>query len=330
MNVLNYVLITIIVILVILLVSLYQKLNHICKILDEILDGNLNQRIRFQNHMRILKILSIKINKVVEKFQRLYEKNKIDEESRKRMISNISHDLRTPLTSMLGYMELILEESNFNDEALSLNNKLNETQLKNNTLNDKKIWKYLKIVYSKGTYLYNLMEEFFQISRLDSNDIKLETKKINISEIIRENIVSFFNEIKKFNIEPKINIPEEDIYLLSDEKALNRILSNLINNSLKHALKSTEIGIDLNYDENSIFIDIWDNGIGIPKEEIKYVFDRLYTVEKSRKLNLKSSGLGLTIVKKLVESLGGSISVSSVPFEKTVFRVILPRNFKKV
>ncbi|MBW6410736.1 sensor histidine kinase [Clostridium weizhouense] len=330
MSVLNYVLITIIVILVILLVSLYQKLNYICKILDQILDGNLNQRIRFQNHVRLLKILSIKINKVVEKFQRLYEKNKIDEESRKRMISNISHDLRTPLTSMLGYMELILEESNFNDEALNLNNRLNETQLKNNTLNDEQILKYLKIVYSKGNYLYNLMEEFFQISKLDSNDIKLEMKKINISEIIRKNIISFFNEIKKLNIDPKINITEEDIYILSDEKALNRISSNLINNSLKHASKATEIGIDLNYDENNVFINIWDNGIGIPKEEIKYIFDRLYTVEKSRKLNLKSSGLGLTIVKKLVESLGGSISVSSVPFEKTVFRVILPRNFKKV
>lgn len=246
------------------------------------------------------------------------------------MISNISHDLRTPLTSMLGYMELILEESNLNGDSLSLNNVSSCTESKhNNILSYEQKEQYLKIVYSKGNYLYNLMEEFFQISKLDSNDIRLEIKEINISEIIRQNIISFFNEITKLKIEPKINIPEETIFVLGDEKALNRILSNLVNNSLKHASKATLIGIDLDYDEKSVFIDIWDNGIGIPQEEIEYVFDRLYTIEKSRKLNLKSSGLGLTIVKKLVESLGGSISVSSVSFEKTEFKFTLPRKIKK-
>lgn len=330
MSILNYVLITIIVILIILLVSSYQKLNYICKVLDQILNGNLNQRIRLQNHVKILNVLSTKINNVVEKLQKVHEKNKISEESRKKMISNISHDLRTPLTSMLGYMELILEESNLNGDSLSLNNVSSCTESKhNNILSYEQKEQYLKIVYSKGNYLYNLMEEFFQISKLDSNDIRLEIKEINISEIIRQNIISFFNEITKLKIEPKINIPEETIFVLGDEKALNRILSNLVNNSLKHASKATLIGIDLDYDEKSVFIDIWDNGIGIPQEEIEYVFDRLYTIEKSRKLNLKSSGLGLTIVKKLVESLGGSISVSSVSFEKTEFKFTLPRKIKK-
>ena len=138
-------------------------------------------------------------------------------------------------------------------------------------------------------------------------------------------IQSVFNEIKKLNIEPKISIPEEDIYIRGDEKALNRILSNLINNALIHGTKATMIEINLNYDEKNIFIEIYDNGVGIPENEINYVFDRLYTVEKSRRLNLKSSGLGLTIVKKLVQALNGKISVHSIPFEKTVFTVTLPR-----
>jgi len=161
---------------------------------------------------------------------------------------------------------------------------------------------------------------------LDSNDIRLETRKVNISEIVRENIISFFNEIQNLNIEPKINIPEEDIYVLSNEKVLNRIFGNLINNALKHGTKATIIGINLRYDQKNIFIDIYDNGVGIPENEINYVFDRLYTVEKSRNLKVKGSGLGLTIVKKLVEALGGEISVYSVPFEKTVFTVTLTRS----
>ena len=146
------------------------------------------------------------------------------------------------------------------------------------------------------------MEEFFQVSKLESNDIRLEIKEVNISEIIRENIISFFNEIKKLDIEPEISIPEEDVYVLGDEKALNRILSNLINNALKHGSKATVIGISLNYDEKNVFIDIYDNGVGIPENEINYIFDRLYTVEKSRKLDLKGSGLGLNYSKEISTS----------------------------
>ena len=327
MNTLNYVLIAIILIITIIIVSSYKKLNYIFKILDEVLQGNFNQRIRLQNHIRPLNILSIKINSIIERLQKINEDNKISEEARKKMISNISHDLRTPLTSMLGYMELILEDNVLNNnQVLGDNNALNKDEiLDSNKLSDKQKEEYLKIVYSKGNYLYNLMEGFFRISKLDSNDVRLEMKEVNISEIIRENIISFFNEIKKINLEPKISIPEEDIHILSDEKALNRILSNLISNTLKHGLKATIIGISLNCDEKNIFIDIYDNGVGIPEDEINYVFDRLYTVEKSRKLDLRSSGLGLTIVKKLVQALGGKISVQSSSFEKTVFTVTLPK-----
>lgn len=314
MNVLNYILIVIILILIIVIISSYKKLNYICRILDDVLEGNFNQRIRQQNHIKLLNILNIKINKIIEKLQKVNDDNKKSEESRKKMISNISHDLRTPLTSMLGYLELILED-----------NITNNKRLDNNTLSENQKEEYLKIVYNKGNNLYDLMEEFFQISKLDSKDIRLEIKEINISEIVRGNIVSFFNEIQKLNIKPEIIIPEEDIYILGDEKVFSRIFSNLINNALKHGAQATMIGIKLKYDEKNIFIDIYDNGVGIPENEINYVFDRLYTVEKSRSLNVKGSGLGLTIVKKLVEAIGGKISAESIPFEKTVFTVTLPR-----
>lgn len=310
MNGLNYIFILIILILIVIILSSYKKLNYIGRILDEVLDGNYNQRIRQQNHIKLLNILNIKINRLIDKLQKVNGDNKRSEESRKKMISNISHDLRTPLTSMLGYLELVLDDRN----------------LQINTLSEIKKEEYIRIIYNKGNNLYDLMEEFFQISKLDSNDIRLETKKVNISEIVRENIISFFNEIQKLNIEPKINIPEEDIYVLGDEKVLNRIFNNLINNALKHGTKANIIGINLKYDQKNIFIDIYDNGVGIPENEINYVFDRLYTVEKSRSLKIKGSGLGLTIVKKLVEALGGGISVYSVPFEKTVFTVTLPRS----
>lgn len=295
----------IIVILIVLIILLIKKINYVNKVVDEVVAGNFNQRIRIQSHIKPIKILTIKINALIEKLQKVFEKNRVNEDSVKKMISNVSHDLRTPLTSMLGYMELVLDD---------------------NTLSEEEKRNYIEIVYNKGNNLYSLMEEFFQVSKLESKDVKLDIRKINISEIVRQNIISFFNELKKRNMEPQINIPEEDVYAFGDEKAINRILSNLINNSLKYGSEGTMIGINLNCDKNNVFISVWDNGVGIPTEEIDYVFDRLYTVEKSRKLNLKSSGLGLTIAKKLVESLGGTISVRSTPYEKTTFTFTLPNN----
>lgn len=309
MSILVYILMTIIAILMIIIVLLSKKLNYISKTLDEVVKGNLNQRIRLQNHIKPIKGLTININKLIERLQKVFEKNKINEDSIKKMISNISHDLRTPLTSMLGYMELILNDS---------------------TLNEWEKRQYIKIVYDKGNHLYNLMEEFFQVSKLESKDIILNIKQINISELVRQNVVAFFNEFKKLNMEAQINIPEKDIFAFGDEKAINRILNNLINNALKYGYEGTIIGINLRENSNYVFIDVWDNGAGIPKEEIDYIFDRLYTVEKSRKLNLKSSGLGLTIVKKLVEAQKGTISVKSNPFEKTEFTFTLNKNLVKI
>lgn len=285
-----------------------SKLRYICSVLDDVLNGNLNQRIRIQSEINPVNKLVIKINIIIEQLQQVNKKSIVNEESRKKMISNISHDLRTPLTSMLGYMELIFEDDSLDED------KKNE---------------YLKVIYNKGNSLYGLMEEFFQVSKLDSEDIALNFKKLNLSELIRQNIVSFFSDIQKLNIKPKINIGENDIYFVSDEKVINRILSNLIINIIKHGASATELGIDLEEDDKFILINVWDNGVGISSDEIDHIFDRLYTVEKSRSTSLKNSGLGLTIVKKLVESLEGTISVQSKSYEKTIFTIRLPKGKMK-
>jgi signal transduction histidine kinase len=305
MSILNYILITIVFILTILLLSAYKKIKDISKVLDSVLQGNANSRIRLQSHIKPINALAIKINNLCKRLQETVEQNKRTEESRKKMISNISHDLRTPLTSMLGYMEIIVHDT---------------------ALIDSEKEEYTKIVYNKGMNLLSLMEEFFQVSKLDSKDIKLEITKVNVSELIRENIASFFSEFKKYNIEPEIILQNVDIYAFGDEKAINRILSNLINNAFKYGKEASVIGIGVWEGADNISVKVWDNGEGIPEEDICYIFDRLYTVDKSRRSNSKSSGLGLTIVKKLVANLGGTITVASIPFEKTTFTFTLPKH----
>lgn len=300
------VLIIIICILLLFIFIVYRKLNKISDILDDVLEGNFNQRIRIQNKIKPINILIVKINNIIEKLQQINKKSIINEEARKKMISNISHDLRTPLTSMLGYMELIFEDDSLSDE------KKNE---------------YLKVIYNKGNSLYGLMEEFFKLSKLDSDDINLNIKKLNLTETIRQNIIAFFSDIQRLNIKPKIDIGQADTYIFSDEKIINRILNNLIINIIKHGEKATEMGIELIEEEKYVVINVWDNGIGMTEEELTHIFDRLYIADKSRSTSLNNSGLGLTIVKKLVELLDGSISVSSISFEKTTFSLKLPKNY---
>ncbi|WP_373844590.1 sensor histidine kinase [Clostridium sp.] len=309
MNIFICILIFIVIFLLTSLIYIYRNIYIIYKYIDDILNGNLNQRIRLQTNIKCLSKLTIKINTLIGRLQYIERKNIISEESRKKMISNISHDLRTPLTSILGYVELIV-----NDPNLSKN----------------EINRYIKIVYTKGNYLYDMLEEFFQISKMDSKDFKLEIKSIDICEIIRQQLISFFNEFKKKGIEPKLNFQKDNIYVNADEKALNRILNNILSNILKHGKNSTKICVDINYTKDKVFISIWDNGLGIPEDDINYIFDRLYTVEKSRKSNLKNSGLGLSIAKKLLESLGGTISVSSIPLKKTEFKFTLDKDVRKL
>ncbi|WP_027624063.1 sensor histidine kinase [Clostridium lundense] len=297
------ILIGIIIILVMIIINLNRKIYIISQVIKNIGQGNYNERIRIQNSNKYLNSLIKNLNHLVDKFQNSMKLNKEYEEERKKMISNISHDLRTPLTSLLGYIEVIKDNKNLSESERE---------------------EYIDIIQNKGENLRNLMSEFFQLSKLDSNDIKLDIKKINLSEIIRQNIILFYNDFTKEEIEPAIDLPHEDIYVMGDKKAVERILNNLISNAIKYGYEGKSIGINLKCNEENVQVIVWDKGRGIPKENLSSIFERLHTLEKSRNKSLQGSGLGLTIVKKLIEMQKGTITVKSTPYEKTEFIFTLP------
>ena len=308
MDKVSIILTLIIIVLIIIIITAFKSINYILLMLDEVLEGNSNRRIMTNTYIKPIKLLIVKINKIIEKIQLIQNENLSKENSMKKMISNISHDFRTPLTSMLGYMELILESKN-----LSADDR-----------------RYLDIVYDKGLNLSKTFEEFFVISKLNSNDIEIKLAKINLCELIRKNIILFFNDINKKGIEPIINLPKEDVYFISDEKLMCRIIINIINNSLIHGTDATIIGVNLNVDDKNVCIEMYDNGIGIGEGQIEYIFDRLYMGEESRNQKIKGSGLGLSIVKKIVEVLNGNITVESIPYKKTSFKIIFPKDLRNL
>ncbi|WP_105614810.1 sensor histidine kinase [Vallitalea okinawensis] len=298
----------ILIVIIIIIGSFYLhqsiSLNKISKDLKEVIHGNFNKRLTVYSYNKAITDFVSDINQLLDEFQTIVSMNKNYEEDRKRMIANISHDFRTPLTSMLGYIEMIRKDENIHEEEKREN---------------------LYIIENKCQTLRALIEEFFLLSKLDSGDVIVEYNRVDIAEILRQNILLHVKEFEQQHIKPVINIPDKNIYMKGDEKALNRILQNIISNCIKYGGEGEVIGFNLYDNESRITIEIWDRGKGIGSEDIHYIFNRLYTSERSRNKNFQGNGIGLTIVKELVEKLGGDIQVQSEPYKKTAFIIRLPK-----
>lgn len=299
----NWLLIIIIIILSTLLLNEKIKTKKIAIKLKDILEENLRERIKFHNLSGNKKEIVKEINTFLDKYQSISIDNKNYKDHHKKMISNISHDIRTPLTALMGYVDLLSDSS----------------------ITEEKREEYINIIKERGTALKDLMEEFFQMAKLECNDVEIDIEKFNISETVRNNVIAFMNEINEKDIIPEINIGDEEIFALGDASYMNRIITNLISNSLKYGYEGKVIGIDLKKDNKWVYLSIWDKGKGIHKDELPYIFDRLYTGEKSRNRNFQGSGLGLSIVKNMVQHMNGSITAQSIPYEKTIFTVNIPK-----
>lgn len=301
------ILIAVIILLILLIIIQNLRIRSISNEIEEVYRGDFNGRLRVSVAGKSLKSLEVNFNRLLDECQKVVIQNKQYELDRKKMISNISHDLRTPLTSMLGYIEII-----------------RDTEITENELKE-----YIDVIYNKGIILRNLIEEFFSLSKIESEDIKLCYKKVNITEITRQVVLSFIKDFESNSITPQLDIPDKDIFIKADEKAVSRIIQNLLSNSIKYGVDGKTVGLSLKEEPDSVSVEVWDRGKGIPKGELNNIFERLYTLEKSRNGKLRGSGIGLTIVKSLAEKHKAKIEVTSEPNERTSFKVIFQKDWKE-
>jgi len=297
-------------VIVLLIVSLYmwlwterriKKINYTIK---EVCTGNFNQYFRIEPASKGIRELGSYLNKLTEELHNLQVKTKRTEEERKKMISNISHDLRTPLTSLLGYIEVL------QNEALSEEDKR----------------EYLTIIQRKGKDISNLIEYFFELAKIDAGDIAIETNRVNISEIAQETLLDFYNDFEKQDIIPQINIPVSSFYVQGDSMSIKRILSNLFSNALRYGKTGKIVGVELREEKDRIWVDVWNRGAVLSKSDIEHIFERTYTGEYSRNPSIRGNGLGLAIVKKLVELQEGNITIVSEGEGRTVFSFNLKKS----
>lgn len=300
--------IVIILLLVIIVVqynfsrSTSKDLDYITNKLKNMMEDNTSDKILvFTGDARLHSLLE-QINNLLEYNQkRLVHFNKT-EISMRKMLSNISHDLKTPLTVIFGYLETIKTFDNMREEEKE---------------------QILSRIYSKTQEILDLINKFFDLAKLESGDKEIPITRININEICRKNILSFYDILTSTGNEVSIEIPDENIYALANEEALDRILNNLITNSIKYGSSGKIIGLVLEKDEHFAYVKVWDRGKGIADIHKEKVFERMYTLDDSRNKLFQGSGLGLTITKRLVEKLGGEITLKSQPYEKTEFIVKL-------
>lgn len=275
-----------------------NHLHEISEKLAEIIEHKTAEKVLLQTDQHSIQFLLIQINRLLAYNQKVFADYASTKDSLRKMISNMSHDLKTPLTVILGYVE-----------KLKLDDKLSEDEKE----------KAILRLHDKVVGLISLLNQFFDLVKIESNDYMIPLSKISLNEICRKNVLDYYDLLLSKDLQVEIDIPERNFYILGNEHALNRILSNLISNSIRYGSDGGVFGLTLREDKGSIAVEIWDKGKGIAEVHQDRVFDRLYTLDDARNPQFQGSGLGLSISKRLTEAMNGSIHLRSKPFEKTAF-----------
>ncbi len=298
-----------VVVCLLFLVVLYQrfifgrgiqaKIKRMNKKLEEILETGSDEKVMVFTDNPVLMELGGQINRLLIDRQKIRADFKREEISSKKMLANISHDIKTPLTVILGYLEI-----------MSLNHADHEM---------------LKKVETKANQVMNLINQFFTLAKLESGDTNINLGKVNINEICRENVLEFYDILLQKDFDVDLFIPETAIFVQGEKEALQRILYNLLSNVIRYGSDGKYLGVFLRQDKGNVYIDVVDKGKGIEQEFASNVFDRLYTMEDSRNREIQGNGLGLTIAKNLAKQLEGDIFLNSIPNVKTTFTVSLKK-----
>ena len=293
----------------ILLVLYFKEHNKIKKIesdykyinarLLDIIHNSENNYILIPSDIKVVKETAKGINNLLEKFN----DSQIDYNRNQKVIlqifTNISHDLRTPITVLKGYIEMLYLQSQKEDLPPAIHATIEKMQ-------------------RNSQELVHSVNNLFNLAKIQSGDMVFHIQKVNLTQVCHEIILEFYTilEEEKFHVE--VNIEDKPLYANVDIEAVGRILKNLIDNAIKYGNAGKFLGISLYKKDNHIYIEVEDHGAGISEKDKIHIFTRAYTADRK-----KGNGLGLAISQELANSMGGSISVVSIPQEKTVFTIRL-------
>ncbi|PLR84931.1 two-component sensor histidine kinase [Bacillus canaveralius] len=220
-------------------------------------------------------------------------------QERNDFLASISHELRTPLTYIKGYADIVHKRKLSGEERE----------------------KYLQIILEETNRLSALIKDLFELAKIDKNSFVIQKRTIDLNDFFKKVEKKFSPAFREKNMSLIVKCPS-DLFLEADPSRLEQIVFNLLDNSIKYSPSGTNTIVTVRKKKEAVHIIIKDNGKGIPKDDIPYIFNRFYRVDKARTRALGGSGLGLAIVKELVHAHGGTITVKSIENEGTEFELI--------
>lgn len=244
-----------------------------------------------------------KILKENEQLAQQAKQNAVDQKN--QLITNVAHDLRTPLTTIMGYLDL----------------------LRTKDLKQDDIHHYASIAYDKSVRLKNMMDDLFEYTKITNTEVKMDLKIIDIAELMYQMSDEFYPTLEEHDIKLKLHVPNTAINVIGDGHLLARVFENLISNAIKYGDDHSTLTISVVPDEQEVAISVTNEGDPISQKDIPYLFDKFYRSDASRGTTQGGTGLGLAIAQNVVNMHKGDISVESHD-HLTTFKVILKR-FKK-
>lgn len=281
-----------------------RYIGRISDAMQRISEGDLNITVDLEGDDEF-SVMAASLNKMVGDLRDLMDKEREAERTKNELITNIAHDLRTPLTSIIGYLELLSKDGVIDQELQK---------------------KYIGIAYVKTKRLEKLIEDLFGFTKLNYGKISMNVSKVDVIKLLSQLLEEFYPSFmdKNLSYELQSNVPVQIVS--ADANLLARLFDNLINNAIKYGADGKRILVKVHGSEELVSIQVVNYGYVIPEEELPLIFNKFYRVEQSRSTNTGGTGLGLAISKSIVDMHGGTIHVSS-DLSGTVFTVKLKTDF---
>ena len=275
-----------------------KQIADMSDILEEIRGGNGNRRI-LSGTFELTAPLAWQINAIVRSYEEQLSLCRQTEETNKRLMTSLSHDVRTPLTTLIGYLDAVHRGIVAGAERDD----------------------YVETARKKAHDLKEYIDVLFDWFKLGSGEFSMHMAMTDLTGLTRELLVDWIPILEERQIEYIIQIPEQPFRAEVDPDAFLRILNNLIQNVLVHS-QADRVEISLSRQNQKIILTVSDNGTGMEKEDLKHIFERLYKCDRGR--TQQGSGLGLPSVQQLMEKMGGKIDAESTPGQGTVFILFFP------
>ncbi|MDT2757928.1 HAMP domain-containing sensor histidine kinase [Enterococcus asini] len=278
-----------------------MQLRHIISELHYIANGNYDHRIPFELRGDLSRVVS-SINGLVDSTVTAIEEERKIEQSKDELITNVSHDIRTPLTSIIGYLGLI-EDGQYHSEE--------------------ELLKYTHTAYSKAKQMKSLVENLFEYTKVRQPTVPVNMVQFDMVQLVEQLAADFELEARNKGIEIQVLPKESQLLMDGDTEKLVRVFNNLFTNAFKYGKGATKIVVEIEKVNTEAVVVVKNNGAPIPKQSLDSLFDRFYRVEESRNQATGGTGLGLAITQSIVALHGGYIYAKSTP-EWTSFIIHLP------